>query len=102
MFNFYDSVELKPVAVDPYRGSLFETKDSNSETGYSLDALVDVTFAGIFTKNNGFYLPDRMQRGVESFFTPYLKPVQVHHDRSADPIGRTLAARYIDTSGSLP
>jgi len=99
--KFFDTVKLTPSIVDPTKRKLFQTKDSNSPTGYALDVLINATFAGVFTANRAFYLPDRVSRGVESWLKPYAKPHLVHHDEHQDAIGRVQAARYIDTSASF-
>src|SRR3990167_11032116 len=49
---------------------------------------IAATHAGIITRNNGFYLPDRMKKGATSFTANYGKPVQIHHNQDADPVGR--------------
>lgn len=95
----FTSFVAKPIAVEPGKRSFFETKDSASETGYSLITKVRMTFSGLPTKNRAIYLPDQMFKGVESWTSPFNKPVQKHHDDYKDPIGRVLDAKYVDTSG---
>ena len=47
------------------------------------------THAGILTRNNGFYMPDRMKKGAATFTENYSKPILVHHDdEHSDAIGR--------------
>lgn len=62
---------------------------------------IAATHAGIITRNNGFYLPDRMRTGATTFLSNFPKPILLHHDDEADPIGRVAEAGYIDTSGSI-
>ena len=49
------------------KGKYFKTKDSTSPSGHTLVAQIDMTHAGIVTRNYGFYLPARMKAGASSF-----------------------------------
>ncbi len=62
---------------------------------------IAATHSGIITRNNGFYLPDRMRKGAQTFVKDYQKPVLLHHEDHKDPIGRVVDAAYIDTSGLI-
>jgi hypothetical protein len=62
---------------------------------------IAATHSGLITRNNGFYLPDRMKKGVASFTDNYPKPVLLHHNEEKDNIGRIHQATYRDTSGSI-
>ena len=72
------------------------------QQGFKQGLLVEIaaSHAGIITRNNGFYLPDRMRKGAASFTDDYPKPVLLHHQDHEDPIGRVVRADYVDTSGS--
>lgn len=59
------------------------------------------THAGLITRNNGFYMPDKMRAGVSTWTEHYPKPIQIHHNDQKDPVGRVLGARYIDTSSAV-
>lgn len=71
------------------------------QTGQGLKVRIAATHAGIITRNNGFYLPDKMKKGSTSFTDNFPKPVLVHHEEHQDPIGRVYASDYIDTSGTI-
>lgn len=62
---------------------------------------VAATHAGLITRNNSFYMPDKVRAGVASWTEHYPKPIQIHHNDSPndshDPIGRVISARYVDT-----
>lgn len=66
---------------------------------------IAATHAGLVTRNNGFYMPDKMRAGVSTWTDHYPKPIQLHHNDSPgdshDPVGRVVAARYVDTSGPV-
>lgn len=59
------------------------------------------THSGIITRNNGFYLPNKMRAGASSFIDDYPKPILVHHNNESDSIGRAYDAKYMDTSGFI-
>lgn len=69
--------------------------------GRGLIVKIAATHSGLITRNNGFYLPDKMRAGVTSWTDIYQKPVQVHHDEERDPIGRVVSARYVETMGPV-
>jgi hypothetical protein len=94
----YCQMTVKPIAVEKGKRNFFETKDSKSMTGHRLRARVRMTFAGLPTLNDAIYLPDEMYKGVKTWTAPYNKPIQKHHNDHADPIGRVIDARYIDTT----
>lgn len=66
-----------------------------------LQVRIAATHAGIITRNNGFYLPDKMRKGSSSFTDNYPAPVLVHHKDVEDNIGRIIASQYVDTSGAV-
>jgi len=88
------------VSVSKGKNKYFKTKDSASPSGHSLLAQIDMTHAGIVTRNYGFYLPARMKAGAHSFTKDYNKPVLIGHDEDSDskPVGRVISAEYIDNS----
>ena len=59
---------------------------------------LNATHAGFVNGNNTFYLEEQMKNAVESWVTPYKKPVLRHHDRHSDPIGHVIEAKYISTA----
>jgi hypothetical protein len=75
--------------------------DGQQATPPGLQVRIAATHSGIITRNNGFYLPDRMKKGASSFTDGYEKPCLIHHQEEADPVGRIIASGYIDTSGSI-
>lgn len=95
--KFFDSVDLRPLV-----SSELKKKDNfvNVANG-PLVIKIAATHAGLITRNNGFYLPDRMRKGAETFTAHYGKPIQTHHNDNADPIGRVLAAEYVDISSGI-
>jgi hypothetical protein len=98
--RLYDMVNIQ-LNVDKKKASFIKDNIFGQNRGHSLVARIAATHAGIITRNNGFYLPDKMAQGAESFTKPYPKPVLLHHDSYQDPVGRIVAAEYVNTSGSL-
>jgi len=83
--------------------------DFDNKKGVFLDSITDqdvkglkvriaATHAGIVTRNNMFYLPDKLKKGASTFTRDYNKPVLLHHDEHRDPIGRVIDSFYVDTS----
>lgn len=82
-------------------GQMAIASQDQQQTGQGLNIQIAATHSGIITRNNGFYLPDRMRKGAETFTKDYPKPVLLHHEDHKDPVGRIIDAAYVDTSGSI-
>jgi hypothetical protein len=65
-----------------------------SLTGKGLKVTLRASHAGMRNRNWTMYAPDGMRNSCHTWVYPYQKPVQVHHDDMADPIGRIIGARY--------
>lgn len=78
-----------------------QQQQSAQPTSQGLQVRISATHSGLITRNNGFYLPDRMKKGAHSFTDNYGKPVLLHHNDHQDPVGRIVQAVYRDTSGSV-
>lgn len=97
--KFFDSVSFQPLSED--LGKVKDFYTSNLSANKPLRIRIAATHAGKVTRNNGFYLPDKMRKGATSFLAQYAKPIQLHHGDEIDPIGRVKEASYIDLSGSI-
>jgi hypothetical protein len=98
MENFvklYDSALLHPIQFTD-QNRLYFKDDAGGRP--SLITTIAATHAGRLTANNAFYHPMKVQRGMETFTSPYKKPVLKNHDLDSDPLGRVYAARYVDLS----
>ena len=81
---------------------LFSIQDAKSDLDTKgLKVKIAATHAGIVTRNNMFYLPDKMKKAAPSFLEDYGKPVLKHHNEKQDSIGRVIDAVYVDTSGVI-
>lgn len=98
--KFLDAVELVPLGITKEVKD-FYGQDPNVAKSKPLRIRIAATHAGKVTRNNGFYLPHKMKDGASSFIAQYPKPIQVHHNDDVDPIGRVVAAAYIDTSNNF-
>jgi hypothetical protein len=74
-----------------------------------LIATIRATHSARLTRNNGFYLPDKMRVGAKTMLSRekggnqgYDKPVLVNHDRGGDAIGRIVTADYVDLTQQAP
>lgn len=95
--RFYDAVDLVPIDNDKDVKDLYPGMISGTQVR-PLRVRIAATHAGRITRNNGLYLPHKMRDAVPSWTTPFPKPIQVHHNSDQDPIGRVVAARYVDLS----
>jgi hypothetical protein len=109
-FKVAETPEELAKIKDDYQGA-FKTPGSpgtpeasqqqqNSASNAGITIKIAATHAGLITRNNGFYMPDKMKSGVSTWTEHYLKPIQVHHEDHRDPVGRVVSARYVDTSSS--
>jgi hypothetical protein len=82
---------------------LVSIKDSfaSPQSSNALVIKIAATHAGYVTRNNGIYLPDKMKVGASSWTDSFHKPILTHHEGKQDPIGRVIAATYIDLSSSV-
>lgn len=98
-FSFTDQALIK--VKDDYTNVSNPQVGANTQQSNGLHVSIAATHSGIITRNNGFYLPDRMQRGASSFTDNYQKPILLHHEEAQDPVGRVIESAYIDTSESI-
>lgn len=102
VIKLYDTVTIAPGAVDTFLKNVQDNVFGMPGQGKPLLVDIIATHAGRPTRNHGLYLPQKMRDGANTFVTPYPKPVLTHHNTHADPIGRVVAAKYIDTSATFP
>ena len=98
--ELFDTFPIKISEVKDSKKSTFSDSKKKSKKGYSLVCEVDATHSGTLI-NNRVYPPAAMQKGIQSWTTPYKKPVLVNHDETQDPIGRVLSARYFKTERGM-
>jgi hypothetical protein len=97
-FSFLDNNWTK--VKDNYAQQMYSGGIQQANTDGLLVSIA-ATHSGIVTRNNGFYLPDRMEKGAQTFVADYPKPILVHHKDHEDNIGRVKRSQYIDTSGTV-
>jgi len=83
---------------DNKKGVFSDSLSVDAQEGNGLKVRIAATHAGVVTRNNMFYLPDKLKKGAATFTKDYNKPVLLHHDEHRDPIGRVIDSFYIDTS----
>lgn len=99
--RLYDTVSVPALDKSPEKVKFINDNFFGPKRTSSLMVKVAATHAGMITKNNGFYLPDRMASGAGSMLLPFPKPILLHHDSHKDAIGRIVSAEYVNTSNSL-
>ena len=96
-----DSMSIQPIDM-PAQNKQFLTDAIYTPNNTPLMVKIAATHAGIVTRNNGFYMPDKMKDGANSFVQNYGKPVLLHHNAcNSDPVGRVRHAQYVDTSTGI-
>lgn len=97
--TLYDSVDLITRISDEARE--YYLKDLDQKDFKPLRIRVAATHSGRVTRNNGFYLPEKMKAGVDTWTSQYSKPILKHHNDREDPIGRVIEAKYVDISTTI-
>ena len=96
-----DSLSIVPFEV-PEANKQFLHDSIYSANNSPLMVKIAATHAGLVTRNNGFYMPDKMRDAAITFIESYGKPILLHHNSySGEPVGRIKNAQYIDTSRGL-
>jgi len=102
----YEGAFKPPVPGQPHSGAVGnipteEQPQLQAAANGGLNVQIAATHSGIITRNNGFYLPERMKKGTETFVKDFPKPVLLHHKDHEDPVGRVIDSAYVDTSGAI-
>lgn len=99
VIKLYDTVTI--AYVDNFMQTIKDNVSLGLGKPQSLIVDIVATHAGRPTRNNGLYLPQKMRDGAQTFISPYNKPVLKHHNVHEDPLGRVIAAKYVDTSNTF-
>ena len=99
--RLFDTVQIDPRSFDSLKDGIEDNIFLSPTSTKALCVTIAATHSGRITRNHGFYLPQKMKEGVQSFTDNFGKPILIHHDSHNDPIGRIVGAKYIDTSGSF-
>lgn len=102
----YEGAFKPPVPGQPHSGAVGNMPTEGqpqmqAASNGGLNVQIAATHAGIITRNNGFYLPERMKKGSTTFTQDFHKPVLLHHKDHEDPVGRIIDSVYVDTSGAI-
>jgi len=93
-----DSLTIQPIEIPEANKKLLQDASYVSNNS-PLMIKIAATHSGIITRNNGFYMPDKMNDGAVTFVQNYNKPVLLNHNTyDGDPVGRIVHASYVDTS----
>lgn len=65
-----------------------------AKAGKGLKVTFAASHAGMVNGNDVMYSPGGMKDCSHTWVWPQRRPIQVHHDDQADPIGRVITARY--------
>lgn len=99
--KLYDSFTITPIEI-PEKNKAFLQDSIYTSSNSPLMVKIAATHSGLITRNNGFYMPDKMRDGATTFVQNYGKPVLLHHNSyDGDPVGRVKHASYVDTSTGI-
>jgi hypothetical protein len=70
-----------------------------SSSGKGLKVTYVASHAGLINRNFSMYSPAGVKDSCHTWVWPIPKPIQIHHDEHADPIGRVIGARYTPYGG---
>lgn len=66
-----------------------------ASSGKGLKVTFAASHAGMVNGNNVMYSPQGMRNSDHTWTYPLPRPMQIHHDDTADPIGRVVGARFV-------
>lgn len=86
--NFVENVTL----FLPETNSFDMFQESDFQESHGLIVEVAAIHSGV-TANYNFYGENELEKSLDSWITPYPKPIIINHDINSDPIGRVIGAR---------
>lgn len=86
--NFQENVTLFLPENEP----IHRFQESAFSESHGLVVEVAAIHAGV-TANYNFYGESELQKSLNSWLTPYPKPIIINHDINSDPIGRVIGAK---------
>ena len=98
MFNFTENITLEIPNVEEQLAEVF-TEAERDNKGLIIE--VAAIHEGL-TNNNTFYSKEELENALESWITPYPKPVLINHDPKAEPLGRVIAAKMDQEADGTP
>lgn len=63
--------------------------------GKGLRVNIIASHAGKVNSNHVMYTASGMEGSLDTWVSPFNKPIEIHHDDMADPIGRVTGARFV-------
>jgi regulator of replication initiation timing len=98
MFSFTENITLEIPNVEEQLANVF-TEAERGNKGLIIE--VAAIHEGL-TNNNTFYSKEELESALESWVTPYPKPVLINHDPKAEPLGRVIAAKMDQEADGTP
>jgi hypothetical protein len=95
--NFNENVTLFLPEVQ----SLDRFQESEFKQSHGLIVEVAAIHAGV-TANYNYYSDVELERSLESWLSPYPKPIIINHDINSDPIGRIVGAKMDQEPNGSP
>ena len=86
--NFVENVTLFIPETNSF--DMFQENDFSESHGLIVE--VAAIHSGV-TANYNFYGENELEKSLDSWITPYPKPIIINHDVNSDPIGRVIGAK---------
>lgn len=96
-----DFTETLTIQVPDVEEQIAAFKESEYQKNHGLIIEVAAIHEGM-TANFNFYPAEALEASLESWVSPYPKPIIMNHDPSSEPVGRVMAAKMEKEADGTP
>lgn len=97
----FDFTETLTIEVPDVEEQISAFKESEYKSSHGLIIEVAAIHEGM-TANFNYYPAKALQESLESWVSPYPKPIIMNHDPYSEPVGRVMAAKMSEESDGTP
>lgn len=97
----FDFTETLTIEVPDVEEQISAFKESEYKSSHGLIIEVAAIHEGM-TANFNYYPAKALQKSLESWVSPYPKPIIMNHDPYSEPVGRVMAAKMSEESDGTP
>src|SRR3990167_3505080 len=94
-------IETLTLELPQVESQLTEFSESSFSENHGLVVEVAAIHEGV-TANHNFYPANELEASLETWTTPYPKPILLHHDPYTEAIGRIIGARIDKEADGTP
>lgn len=98
-YEFTETVTLTIPNIEAQLVAFSEAQKTDTHKGLIVE--IASIHAGR-TSNHNHYSAEELEKAVESWVTPYPKPVIMNHDPASEPVGRVMAAKMDTEEDGTP